>query len=418
MHRRICTISFSFLINLFISAHLQAQQPAALEFKTQQIDSGLGVGYAVVAADLDGDGRTDLVVADKSKILWYRNPDWKRRVLLEGQTKPDNVCLAAHDIDGDGDIDLALGADWKPFNTASGGTLQWLENPGKATGEWAIHPITEEPTLHRIRFLDLQGDGKPELVVVPLMGKGSSQKENWVDGVPLRIQAFTIPEKPKTDRWVPTVLDQSLHVAHNFCEAPAAGKSREKMADLLVCSYEGISLLKPAAAEDRVKLKFARQLLHPAHQETPKGSRGASEIRWGQLGVDCPCIGTIEPWHGNQVVAYTKNPDQTWNRKVLDDRLKWGHAVHWADLNGDGRDELVVGVRDNLGNQPDDRCGIRIYCSQDPIGRHWTRHLLDSGGVAVEDALVSDLDGNGKPDIVAVGRATGNVRIYWQGSHP
>jgi len=36
----------------------------------------------------------------------------------------------------------------------------------------------------------------------------------------------------------------------------------------------------------------------------------------------------------------------------------------------------------------------------------------------VEDALVSDLDGNGKPDIVAVGRATGNVRIYWQGSHP
>jgi len=79
---------------------------------------------------------------------------------------------------------------------------------------------------------------------------------------------------------------------------------------------------------------------------------------------------------------------------------------------------LVVGVRDNLGNQPDDRCGIRIYCSQDPVGRHWTRQLLDSGGVAVEDALVSDLDGNGKPDIVAVGRATGNVRIYWQGSHP
>ena len=100
MHQRICTISFSFLINLFISAHLQAQQPAALEFKTQQIDSGLGVGYAVVAADLDRDGRTDLVVADKSKILWYHNPDWKRRVLLEGQTKPDNVCLAAHDIDG------------------------------------------------------------------------------------------------------------------------------------------------------------------------------------------------------------------------------------------------------------------------------------------------------------------------------
>ena len=409
-------ISFLCVINVFAAQRLGAEESPRFQFATQQIDSGLGVGYAVVATDLDGDRRPDLVVADKTRILWYRNPDWKRQVLLEGQTKPDNVCLAAHDIDGDGDIDLALGADWKPFNTQTGGTLQWLENPGKGSGAWAVHPISEEPTLHRIRFLDLQGDGKPELIVVPLMGKGASQKENWSDGVPLRILAFSIPKRPKTDRWDPMVLDQSLHVAHNFCPVPVGGSS--KGINLAIGSYEGISLLKAETALDRQGLKFSRQLLHPAHQENPKGSRGVSEIRWGLLGADSPCFGTIEPWHGNQVVAYTQNPDQSWNRNVLDDRLKWGHAVHWADLNGDGKDELVVGVRDNLGDQPDDRCGVRIYCSDGPAGRRWTRTLLDSGGVAVEDALVADLDGNGKPDIVAVGRATGNVRIYWQDKRP
>lgn len=179
-------------------------------------------------------------------------------------------------------------------------------------------------------------------------------------------------------------------------------------------SYEGIHLLKPESDQDRSLLKFRKQLLHPANQENPKGSRGASEIRLGSLGKDQPSIATIEPWHGTQVVVYTKNPDNSWNRKVLDDRLKWGHAVHWADLDGDGQDELVAGIRDNLGSGPTEKCGIRIYKAKDPQGSQWERHFLDPGGVAVEDALVGDFDGNGKIDIVAVGRATGNARIYWQ----
>jgi len=33
--------------------------------------------------------------------------------------------------------------------------------------------------------------------------------------------------------------------------------------------------------------------------------------------------------------------------------------------------------------------------------------------VAVEDLVAADLDGDGKIDIIAVGRATGNCRIYW-----
>ena len=43
----------------------------------------------------------------------------------------------------------------------------------------------------------------------------------------------------------------------------------------------------------------------------------------------------------------------------------------------------------------------------------WRRQLVDAGGVAVEDLAAADLNGDGRIDIVAVGRATGNVRIYW-----
>jgi len=39
--------------------------------------------------------------------------------------------------------------------------------------------------------------------------------------------------------------------------------------------------------------------------------------------------------------------------------------------------------------------------------------VIDNKGVAAEDLAVADLNSKGKPDIVAVGRATHNVRIFW-----
>jgi hypothetical protein len=41
------------------------------------------------------------------------------------------------------------------------------------------------------------------------------------------------------------------------------------------------------------------------------------------------------------------------------------------------------------------------------------RITVDDGGMACEDALAADLDSDGRNDIVAGGRATHKVKIYW-----
>ena len=112
------------------------------------------------------------------------------------------------------------------------------------------------------------------------------------------------------------------------------------------------------------------------------------------------------------VYAQPADPAKLWERQVVDTRLRWGHAVWCADLDGDGGDELIVGVRDNLSDKPGEKCGVRIYKALDAKGGKWERHLIDEGGVAVEDLAVGDLFGDGRLDIVAVGRATKNVRVY------
>ncbi len=394
-------------------------------FRTEEIDRALKVGYCVIVADVNGDGKPDIVVADTNRVVWYENPNWKaRKTLLEGKTKIDNVSITAADIDGDGKVDFALGAGWKPFDTKVPGTLQWLRRGQNVNDEWTLHPIPcEEPTVHRIRFADIDGDGKPELLVAPLMGRDSSNVmdaktrkpgANWMNGRPVRLLAYKIPADPVKGPWVPTVINETLHVIHNFWPIPSeSGKGM----DILTASYEGVSLL--SRGQDG---SWSVKKLGEGNQSNASGNRGSSEVKLGRLRGGRKYIATIEPWHGNQVVVYTpsSDPNQLWERHVLDARLRWGHAVVCADLDGDGDEEVVIGVRDNplRGDEFKDLRGVRVYRCTDGVGKTWERSLIDPDGVAVEDLTVADLNGDGRPDIIAVGRATGNVRIYWNEGPP
>ena len=147
------------------------------------------------------------------------------------------------------------------------------------------------------------------------------------------------------------------------------------------------------------------------YQDHPDASRGCSEVKFGHLKHGA-FYTTIEPWHGNQVVVYTQAKiGGNWSRHVIDTELKWGHGLWCADLDGSGNDAIIVGVRDPFSEKI--RSGVNVFTVADDTGTKWDKHVIDNGGVAVEDLACADLLGTGKMDIVAVGRATGNVKIYW-----
>jgi len=375
------------------------------KFEVEEIDSGLKIGYAVITADVDGDKKPDIVVVDQHKVVWYQNPTWKKRIILDGKTKPDNVCIAAMDIDGDGLPEFVVGAGWKPFDTKTPGTLQWVKRGKTLDEEWSMHPIPcDEPTVHRIRAVKLR-DGGQELISVPLMGREATKEMNWMDGRPLNITMYKLPAKEpeKAENWKAEVISNSLHVAHNFDCYPFRAGVR-----IIVASYEGVSMVSNEHIV-RDEPFWGTHQFQAGNQDKPNGARGASEIK--QIGRQRQTA-TVEPWHGNQIVIYGNGQPGPQKRIVIDDHLRWGHAIN--GLESDKETFLVAGVRDNPTKDDTftEKRGVRLY-RNDPKTKKWERYILEDGGVAVEDLTVADLNGDGKPDIVAVGRATGNARIYW-----
>jgi hypothetical protein len=366
------------LCALAISGEQAAPQ---LQFRAEQIAADFGIGYAVATGDVNGDGRTDVVAINATDLVWFEAPSWQKRVILTNATPRDNVCIALQDIDRDGKLDVALGASWQPTNTASGGTLHWVR---QAEPNWELHSIAEEPTLHRIRWADVDGDTRAELIVTPLHGRGTKGPD-W-QGQGARILVFRPPASPKTEPWPVEVVDDTLHILHNFLPV---NHDKDPQDELLTASREGVTLFKRKG--------------NAAWNKTLVGEGSPGEIKLGRV-AGRRMLATVEPWHGKSVVIYAEGPGM-WARTVIESEIQGGHALGWADFDGDGNDELAVGWRDG-------KPGVAVY-TVDKEGALRSKVMIDEGGMATEDLAIADLNNDKRPDIVASGRATRNVKIYF-----
>ena len=365
------------------------------KFTERVIDPHIGdVCYAVTKADVNGDNQLDIVAVSENRVQWYEAPTWKKHIILEDQTERDNVCIAAHDIDGDGKVDFALGAGWIKANT---GSIQWMTRGPNEVDKWSVHLIGHERSTHRLSFADVLATGKPQLVVTPL-------NRSLEGATGARILAFEIPDQPKTARWTTTVVDQSLNRIHNHTHVDWEGVGR---VDTIAASEEGITLLhKTAKSFDRILLGTG------AVSDKPE-LRGAGEIKVGTLKSGRRFLAAVEPMHGNGVAIYVPESASRLplRRIVIEESLRQGHAVWTADLDGDGMDEVLVGHRE-AGTGEIKGPGLYVFSCQDDAGHKWSKTVIDNGGIAVEDAIVADFTGDGKLDLLAGGRATHNVKLY------
>jgi hypothetical protein len=368
--------------------------PPAISFQKHVIDPDFANGYQVSTADLDGDGDLDVIAlsTQPSQLVWYRNPDWARFSISTVTQR--NIDAAPHDVDDDGDEDLAVASDFDLGDSDGGGSIQWLENPGDPTitQEWAVHPIDAIPTSHRVRWADVDGDGHKDLVNLPIIGVGAAPPDYAV-GVQFR--AYRVPTNPSTEAWVPVPLDGTLSMAHGLLVA-AWGEGARPC--LFTSSFDGIHRYQcKDGGLVKIQLGAGKRGVRPA--------QGSSEVGIGRLGaVGTRFVATIEPWHGNEVVVYAGSDGDPlpWPRTVIDTSLADGHGLVCLDIDGNGSDEVVAGGRGGSHE-------LLLFVWSNGT---WQRHVIDAGGVAVAGLTVADINGDGRPDLVATGTSTHNVVWY------
>jgi hypothetical protein len=302
---------------------------------------------------------------------------------------------------GDPVPDIVLASEFANQAKNSIGIVSLLHHRADPREPWTVTEIDRLTTSHRLRTADIDGSGNRVVINAPLTG-AKAEAPDYRDQTPL---VFYRPGDP-TDKpiWKRELISaENSGVVHGIYIIDWDGDGRD---EILTASFTGIHLFKYGKDSRWTRTEIARG--DPA--DWPKS--GSSDIAVGRLGT-VRFLAAIEPWHGNQVAIYRRrapskddSKDAKWERQVIDASLADGHTILTADLNGDGRDEVIAGYR-GAGHS------VYVYSAADPAGDQWTREVLDNGAMGAAACAVADLNADGRPDIACIDA----TKLNWYENH-
>ncbi len=384
------------------------------------IDTKGKFGTDIEVADINRDGRNDVVALRGKQLVWYRNGDWAMSIVAEQRFHD----VEAADLNGDGRIDLVardqsafsgsgakihifmqgeqggwkdiaidapegeglrvtdLDGDGRPDVVANG---VWYPNLGPESQKWHAQPYAAQwrwPHVY-VAVADINGDGRRDIVLAPAEHAGERYRIAW----------FEAPKDPARP-WTEHAVDGDVEAVHHF--VGAADMNGDGAADIVAAE------MHQGEDPDEIKIYINRgQGLDWSKRVI--AITGSHSMRLADVDGDGDMDLFGANWEGeHQPLELWLNPScpatlDRWRRHVVDsDRPGEAVFVLTGDLDGDGRRDIVTGA-----------------WRYRNTGAGWERRRLGAG--ANNAAAVFDIDGDGDLDVLATRgmKAEADPRFAW-----
>ena len=363
-----------------------------LRFRERLIMDKFTYPFGVGAADLDGDGDLDITAADalpNNSLYWYENKrgQFKKHWIQ----KNDPQRLERHqigDINGDGKLDVVIVKNLF-------GEFLWFENSGApADGKlWKRHVINKEklPGAYDVALADFDGDGDLDVAA-----------STW--RLSNRFVWYENDGTPANGTWKAHLIEAKVAETRMIRAADIDGDGDMDLVGTarvqpLIVWYENTG-----KAKQWKKHVIDSTSLQPIHGQLVDIDKDGDVDLVMALGM------TFTKDLKKEQVAWYENSGKPasgpWKKHIIATNFDGAFEAVAADLDGDKDLDVIATSWANRGQ-------VVWFENQGDPKKKWSRHLIKDNWRRANQVITADINGDGRPDIIACAeRGTLELRLW------
>ncbi|MEQ8211053.1 MAG: FG-GAP-like repeat-containing protein [Lacipirellulaceae bacterium] len=368
---------------------------ADLSANTITLDAGgttasvpLNAPRNLTAADLDGDGFTDVIATSGTDgdLVWYNNHGTTgnffqgnpfKKTIDSGLTGAYDVTVG--DLDADGDLDLLASG------RSGSGTIAWYENGGESDPTFTRHVLEMPPTAEDVAIGDIDNDGDLDVSYV----SSNNNRRVWRANLAIH-SGITINSQAEV------TIDGIFFGAVSVTTADIDGDGD---LDVLGAAF---------AADDITWWENTVGDGSAWAEHTIDGSfNGAASVRTADVDGDGDLDVLGAAFAADDITWWenTASDGSAWTEHTIDGSFDGSTSVTTADVDGDG-DLDVLGAA----VLADDITWWENIASD---GSAWTEHTIDGSFDGSTSVTTADVDGDGDLDVLGAAVRANDI-TWWE----